>query len=41
VVTAGPGGCSGIFNVQAKVGSSMSGTSTQVIVPPQVMIKTA
>ncbi len=43
-VTAGPAGCSGVFNVVATANtgsSSVSGSnSTQVVVPPQIMIKT-
>ncbi len=40
-VTAAPAGCSGIFNAVAYVGSKGSGTSSQVMVPPQIMIQTA
>lgn len=39
-VTAGPAGCSGIFDgVRAQIGSTPSTTSTHTVVPPQVMIK--
>lgn len=40
-VTAASAGCSGIFdNVRAQIGATQSSNTTQVVVPPQVMIKT-
>ena len=38
-VTAGPAGCSGVFNAFAVVGQKSSSSSTQVIVPPQISVQ--
>ena len=40
-ITAAPPGGSGIFNAVAVVGQVSSSNSTQIIVPPQIMIQTA
>jgi len=38
-VTASPPGCSGIFSAQAVVGTKTSGTATQIVVPPQILVQ--
>ncbi len=38
-VTAGEAGCSGIFNAIATTGGKVSTGSTQIVVPPQILIK--
>lgn len=38
-VTAGPAGCSGIFNAVAVVNGVVSSNQTQVVVPPQILIQ--
>ena len=40
IVTARNAGCSGIFNVVSSAGTTTSTNSTQVTVPPQIMIQT-
>ena len=39
-VTASPAGCSGVFSAVAVSGLNTSNDSTQVVVPPQIMIQT-